>query len=113
MAVYIIPNAGESADHYEFGCPLDGTSYRLAFRWNSRTAGWYLTISTLSREVLASSIKLVEGVPLLQKRRDYRLPPGDLIVSGAEPTRDNLGGAAQLFYLDLAELEEMGAVTRA
>lgn len=87
---------------------LDGRTYRLLFRWNSREGFWYLTLSDLDDVPIAASLKLVPGAALLRHVTDFdRRPPGELFMVGT-PGRDTLGTEAVLTYLDAAEKEAIG-----
>jgi len=84
---------------------LEGTTYRLTFRWNARDGYWYLHVADLNDNYIAVSRKLVPGAALLRHVVDYTSrPPGELLVVGT-PTRYNLGtNEAALIYMDESEL---------
>jgi hypothetical protein len=84
---------------------LDGTTYRLTFRWNDRESKWYLTLTDLDDVVIVASMALVSGASLLRHVVDYTIrPPGELILVGVAD-RDNLGTDAVLIYADAEEVE--------
>jgi hypothetical protein len=77
---------------------LDGRTYRLTFRWNTREGYWYLHIADTDDLMIASSLKLVPGALLLRHCVDYgRRPPGEIIVLGT-PNRDTLQNGGFVFY---------------
>ena len=100
---------------------LDGTTYRLAFRWNERDAAWYLEVRDLEDVALASGLKLVEGAILLRHLVDERLPPGDFVVINTDAPGETPGrlafstGQAVLIYADEEELASptVGSVVEA
>lgn len=59
---------------------LDGVSYLLEFRYNTRESCYYLQISQPDGTVLVQGIKLVTNFRLLRRRIDTRLPPGDIVA---------------------------------
>lgn len=102
---------------------LDGRDFVLDFRFNSREACWYLSISTPDGTLLRAGIKLVPGIPLLsQHKADARMPQGELYIpipaDGGEPPGlldlDPAKGGRQLELIyvtpeDLANLETLAA----
>ncbi len=88
---------------------LDGTDYILEFNWNGRGGAWYLSILDLDGNAIVRSIKLVSNWPLLRRRRDERLPPGELMMYDAtgeisSAGYDQLGRQVTLNYFDAEEL---------
>ena len=98
MAVYTItPDVTYPAVVQETA--LDGTTYRLTFRYNERDGYWYLSITDLDDASIKPSIKLVPGARFLRYVVDETRPDGELIVLAA-PDRDSLGGSDPVIYLD-------------
>lgn len=89
---------------------LDGTTYRLLFRWNARDGYWYLTIRDLEDGEIAPSRRLVPGSSLLRLISDLDLSlPGRLILYGEAPGRDDLDSLSYVIYLDETTVEELTA----
>lgn len=109
MAVLRLP-LRPSLPSYRMRVSLDGRAYVLDLRWSGREERWYLDLRDGAGALLAGSIKLVVGLPLLRRfggRAD--LPPGELMVvdgraTPADPGLDELGESVQLVYFDAAEL---------
>lgn len=78
---------------------LDGRTYRLTFRWNTREGAWYLTLADTDDAALAGSMKLVDGVFLLRHIVGTTRPPGELLCART-PTLDDITLGGVLYYLD-------------
>jgi len=103
MAFYEINPALENTTAFIQETELDGTTYRMTFRWSAREQTWYLDITDTSDSPIAMGLRLVEGALLLRYITDPRRPPGELFVEGT-PTETNLGTDAFLVYADAAEV---------
>lgn len=95
---------------------LDGVAYLLDLRWSQRSAKWYLDLRDVDGTLLAGSIKLVVGYPLLASRRGQRveMPPGELVVadgreSPADPLLDELGDSVKLVYVEAETIAALEA----
>lgn len=110
MAVYKIPLTATTSPSTRQETSFDGVSYLLTVRWNERESNWYLTIEDLEGDIVAASIKLVEGVALLRHFKIYDVPQGFLCVfnntdSGVDPGRDDFSAEnSVLLYIDDAEV---------
>jgi hypothetical protein len=88
---------------------LEGREYVLAFDWNEREGRWFFDVLDSEETPLAVGLKVVVGFPLLRRKTDPRLPPGDFLAidtsdTGADPGFAELGGRVRLCYLEAAEL---------
>lgn len=86
-----------------FSIDLNGTSYRLTFRWNTINASWILDIADSSGNALVSGIAIITGADLLEQY-DYLGIGGNLLAQtdhnpDAVPTFENLGSTGHLFYI--------------
>jgi hypothetical protein len=95
MALITIPLRNDIPD-YEFKVDLDGTTYTLTIRYNTRLATWIMDLKTEQDESIVLGVPLLLGTILLERFPDSRVPPGDLFLINiedetAEATRDNLG----------------------
>jgi hypothetical protein len=108
MAVQIVP-CDAALLFWSQTTTLDGVSYLLTFRYNSREAAYYLNIGSadgLTDYVVGA--KLVVGFALL---RPWATPPGELVVlSGSDddspPRLGDLADGARctLLYIPQADL---------
>lgn len=99
---FIIPTRTDIED-YQIEVDLSGVEYNLRFTWNYRESFWYVTISDLNEVVIAGSIKVVVGKPLLLEVPVSNRPDGNLIAvdtSGedSEAGFSDLGGRVLLFW---------------
>lgn len=103
MQMHEIPLRGVSE---RFGLSLpDGVALSAAVTWRNRGgAGWVLDLATSDGVALVSGVPLVTGCDLLQQFQHLGIPGALLVLSdgadpGAEPTFDNLGTDARLYYV--------------
>lgn len=106
MALILDITPGEP--YFSLDVELDGSTFTLEFRWNARTPGWHVTLSTIEGDELVSQRCLPLGRNLWFRNADPRLPPGSLIIfdtsgSGVEPTVDDLGARCQVYYITASE----------
>jgi len=87
------------AAEFEQQVTLSGVTYRLDFKFNDEAQRYVMDIYSADRVLLVAGTPLVRGALLLQQIVDERLPDGDLIVFGDEPTFENMGVSANLYYV--------------
>jgi hypothetical protein len=93
----IIPTLSDGSALYTQRVNLDGSDYQLGFRWNTRQARWYMSVSDVDGTLLASSLKVVPNWPLLAYYHGRAgMPPGELWcvtlgVSTDPPGLDEMG----------------------
>jgi hypothetical protein len=91
---------------------LDGVSYVLTFRYNSREQCYYLSIDSQDGSTnYVNGLKLVSNYLLL---REVSTPPGELVVLAIgddSPARvgDFGGGRCALYYIAQADVIASGA----
>jgi hypothetical protein len=90
--------------HYIVGVTLDGSQYRLEFRWNTREESWYMHVRTSLDAEILDSIKVVADWPMAWNLADPALPPGlfyatDTSGASVDPGLEDLGDRVQLYYL--------------
>jgi len=101
MAIVEIPT-NTTALFWDQVTTLDGTPYRLTFRYNSREAAYYLQIESPDGvTTYAQGIKLVANFPLLQS---YATPPGELMVVSTDPKQDQPPALGELGTLQRCTL---------
>lgn len=88
-----------------FPIQLSGVEYQLTFRYRNATdGGWTLDIADVSGTAIINGIPLVTGANLLDQYQHLFLG-GALFVQttsdpDAVPTFNNLGGDAQIYWVD-------------
>ena len=108
MAVQIIP-CDAALPYWDQTTTLDGISYLLQFRYNTRESVYYLSISSADGRIdYALGIKLVQSTFLL---RPFPTPPGEMMVVAATlddspPRLGDLADGARctLLYIPKADL---------
>jgi hypothetical protein len=103
-----LPITQEGA-HFGFGVELSGRSYGFTFRWNDRLEQWCLDVLDGDGARIVSGVRVVVGVPLLQRFRNPALPPGLLAAidtdgGNVDPGFADLGRRVVLSYADLEDL---------
>ena len=99
---------------YDQRVVLDGQEFVRNFTYNQRIDSWYLDILSEAEELLEAGIKLVTDFPLLRKRSNPALPPGELVVQRLSLDVSNVtlevieNLRVALFYVTEEELEENG-----
>lgn len=97
------------APHYDFQVDLEGTTFKLEFRWNTRAEGWFFRLLDVDDNQILGFERVVLDFPLTSRYRFEALPPGeffavDTTASQVEPGLDELGGRVLLLYYPAAEL---------
>lgn len=105
---YTIPTSTDLT-HYDMQVVLDGTTYTLELRWNTRASAWFMHIFTEAGDPIVCGVRVVVDQPLGARTRDARRPSGFMFAvdtSGkhVDPTIDDLGERVQIIYLTAAEL---------
>jgi hypothetical protein len=115
--VISIPIAVDGAPFVDQITNLDGTDFRLAFRYNQREARYYVTIGHPDGTDYTTGAALVCSWPLFANTKDPRMPPGRLLVlpQGGDSTAPGLGELGpgkrcELFYFSPGELAAAGAI---
>jgi len=106
MAIIELPIRNDIPS-FSFRCDLDGETYTLSFRHNSRKNRWTMDILTDAGEAIVTGIALLVGANLINMYQDDRLPPGFLFVlntkdENEEPNRDNFADDVKLLYSEAA-----------
>lgn len=97
--------------HYDEQVTLDGTTYTLEFRWNTRASAWFMNVLTEQADPVIAGIRIVVDMPLGIRSSDTRRPKGLLFAvdtSGQrrDPGIDDFGTRVFLLYHPLAEARE-------
>jgi hypothetical protein len=97
--------------NYSLEVELDEETFNLRLFWNDKDNTWYLSISDSEEEPILEGQRLVVGMPVLRHIVDRRRPFGELIAidtSGQDidPGIGDLGARVQLYYYELADLQE-------
>lgn len=104
MALFIIP-VSDTLKNYEFEISLDGVSFRLRLKFNSRSQAWFMDLFDADEVRLRSGIRLVSDWFPLRLFQGEGRPEGDMItiaIDGfsniAVPNEDQLGVEVLLAY---------------
>ena len=103
MAVLILPSPG--GPDVEYSMELEGSTYRLRFRWHERTKAWHLDLADVDGGPIAEGLRLVLLQPLLGGLHHDARPPGDFLCDDAtgldkDPGYEDLGTRVQLLYVE-------------
>lgn len=114
MAIDTLPTS-TTLPYYEFEIELDGTEFRLEFRFNPRDDSWYMTMRDTDDVVLRAGIRVVRSWDLLRLWAEATRPDGQILsidqgVISAPPTLNQLGKDVLLLYFDEAEITELVAL---
>lgn len=98
--------------HQAFRVDLDGATYVLELRWNSRAEEWFIRLSDGDEKPI-SSTKVALGVPLFCRSVDPRRPLGkffalDTAGRGEDAAFEDLGRRVQLVYADAESVAALG-----
>jgi hypothetical protein len=92
---------------------LDGRSFKITFRWSSRTSKWYYDLVTSQGIPVTLGTAVHQGIPLINKTSVFS-PEGQLYLVGNSssdvlPSRTNIGVGREfeLLYLTKVELENL------
>lgn len=79
LTVYVVPTSGTAA-WYKQTTSLNGTTYGLVFRYNTRLGVWCLDINNAAEQPIVQGIPLLTGRPLIGQYPELALPNGELLV---------------------------------
>lgn len=87
---------------------LGGSLFRVGIRWNERSAGWFLDLSTADGAPLLLGLRIVPDWDLTGRFTDPRLPAGRMVAvdtsgQGLPPGRDDLGGRVVVVFVPEGE----------
>lgn len=98
-----IPNV----TYQTFDTVLEGITYTINARWNSRGEAWYMDILDANASPIASGLKLVLGVAIGRKVTDPRFPGiffvSDLSNADQEASFDDFGTRVVVYFYPIAE----------
>ncbi len=92
---------------YTFSIELEGVVYVMIFTFNARYDRWFMDIKTNEEVDLLLGVPLIASIPLTDRFKDDRLPPGTFVVvdltgENRDPTRFELGEDMKLVYQESA-----------
>ena len=92
-----------SLGNQSFFVALDGTTFKLDFRYNTRGKYWSFSILTANEVCIVSGMRVVSDYSLLSHFTDERLPKGrlyclDQFFTGRAPEFSELGDTHVLIY---------------
>jgi len=103
--MYTIPTKTDGTEWYEIDITLEDVDTTLEFNWNHRLECWLMNVTTSTGTI--SGIRLVPTCPLLHAGT----LPGQLWMTGSEPSTTTLGTSSILYYVtaeEVADLEVAG-----
>lgn len=109
MAVTIVDTSQTLSD-YRQRVALDGVTFEMRFRFNSRIQSWFVDIYDEDGAILVYGRRCTIGWALLRQNRHIDgIPAGDLICidtanRGEPPGENDFGTRALMTYLDGSEL---------
>ena len=95
--------------YFDIQAPLDGATYTLEMRWNTRALAWFMRLLNEQADtIIVGDTKVVADWPIALYITG-RLPPGLLVFwdtsgAGLDPGLNDLGQRVQLLYYTAAEL---------
>lgn len=115
MDPFSVPTSPDVAN-YTQRTTLDGVAYLLTFRLNQRENTWRFDLALADETPIASGVKVVCGVPLLERFVSLQVPPGVLMAFASSsdespPGFGELGEGrrVELLYFDKLTLAEIDA----
>jgi hypothetical protein len=92
---------------YEFQITLEGTPYRLAFRYNRRRERWAMDIQSQQGVMLLAGVPILVAMDLTSRFRVVDGPPGRFFAVDSSnqdlpPTEADLGNRVLLYYEEAA-----------
>lgn len=99
----------QESPYFRFATELEGRTFTLTFRWNSRVQQWRMDLGDGEGNLLIVGIGCVLGVPLLENAQGEQYPPGvfffiDTTGQNREMAYEDLGRRVELVYVTGAEL---------
>lgn len=102
----LLPTPPDGLFGFTFRIALDGTFYRMQYKWNIRDNSWYLDIGNDAGVATVRNLRMVIGTDILEPNRaqgSELVPQGTLSVvdttnSGVEAEREELGGRVLVTY---------------
>ena len=82
---------------------LDGTIFRMDFKWSARDQIWYFDLLTDENEPIRSGIRVVEGMPFLRTVAAIVRPRGELLAidtigEDRDPDLETFGNDVAFIY---------------
>ena len=108
MAIVVIP-VNPGLLNYEFRIDLDGVTYTLGIRFNSREDRWFLDVKDASETPIILGIKVILNVDLIGRFQQAELPSGELFVLNSDSDEEVEPGAGDLGENTLLLYNEAGS----
>lgn len=104
----ILPHQKDTP-RFQFEIDLDAVSVIFRFEWNDRLDSWFFDLLTTAEEPIVSGVRVTVGIPLWNRFRDPRIPPGileavDTSGAGVDPAFEDLGDRVLLVYVNASEI---------
>ncbi len=112
MSITVIPTS-QTLSSYRERVQLDGVTFALRFRWNTRLESWFFDIEDKDGNVLVHARRVViDWLILRQNRHTTGVPTGQVLAFDTtqrdiRPLNDDFGTRVLLAYLDQAEVSAL------
>ena len=106
MATFDVPTPPEGVAKWQVRVELDGTFYRLLYKWNVRDLSWYMDIADDTGTALVRSRRIVLASDILRPFRYKAVPQGTLSIVDTtgehkEATLEDLGDRVLVRYTEV------------
>lgn len=123
MAILEIATLTDGTPHYVLRTQLEGTDYKLSFRFGERRGVWVLDVSTIDGTDILLGQTITCGRDLLKRVSDPNKPPGQLWAFNVSPPAEadgglfatpglydlGAGGRCRLYYTESTTAAELAA----
>lgn len=108
MGVFVVPTSITNPAYSE-RLTLDGVTFSLRFRFNTRVGCWLVDISDENGEMIVSGRRLVCDWPILRQHGHLAVPAGQIMAFDTterkiDPVIDDLGDRVLALYFDAEEI---------
>ncbi len=111
MAMFSLSIPTKDTPDYTYNTDLDGTEFKLNFRYDVRESCWYLSLYNMAGVLLMSNAKVVPWLSLIFPFARETIPKGNIIVvpkttsypSSPEITLENFSTDFYLYYVAATE----------
>jgi hypothetical protein len=91
------------SNRFQFEIDLDSRTVVFRFEWNDRLDSWFFDLLNIDQTPILSGVSVVVGIPLWNRFRDPRIPPGsieaiDTSGAGIDPAFEDLGDRVVILY---------------
>jgi hypothetical protein len=108
MAFHQIPLIPDNP-HFSIQIALDGATYEIECRYNTREGSWYFSLLDADGEPIEMGRKMVADWSMIYRSQHASRPPGEILVldlsgAGLDPGEGDLDDRVILVYADEDEV---------